>query len=187
MKIRLIKHRIVRSTNDEAIKLIKKGISSPTVITASKQSKGRGRMGKKWLSIYGNLFLTILFTINYNKINFKQYTNLNARLIKQVLSKYVKKKIIIKWPNDLLIDSKKVCGILQEIIEYNKKKFIIVGVGINTVTSPNIAGIKTTHLSKFSKKKVVNSKILKDILKTYEKLILKINKDDFTNIKLIIK
>ncbi len=183
MKIKMLKYRSVRSTNDEAIKLIKKNVSSPTIITAARQSRGRGRMGKKWLSIQGNLFLSIFFEINHKRINFKQYTILNAHLIRQVLSKYSLKKINIKWPNDLLIERKKVCGILQEVIEHKEKKFIIVGVGINSVSSPYIKENKTTCLSKFSNKKVVNSKILKDILKTYKKFILNKNKNDFENIK----
>ena len=179
----MIEHQVVKSTNDEAIKLIKKNIFNPTIITTIRQSKGRGRIGKKWLSIKGNLFLSVFFEINPNNINFKKYAILNAYLIRKVLSKYVSKKIDIKWPNDLLIEKKKVCGILQETIEHNEKKFIIVGIGINTVTSPNIIELKTTHLSQFSKKKVVNSIILKDILKSYEKFISKINKNNFINLK----
>ena len=187
MKIKAINHQIVESTNDEAIKLIKKNISQPILITSKRQSKGRGQRGKKWLSLKGNLFFSILFEINEKKINLKQYTKLNAYLLRNVLSKYIFKKIKIKWPNDLMIDHKKVCGILQEIIDHKEKKFMIVGVGINTLSSPVILKPKTTSLSSFSKKKVDNNKILKDIKKTYEKFIIQTKQYNYLRLKEKIK
>ncbi len=187
MKIKSINHQNVESTNDEAIKLIKKDISQPTMITSKMQSKGRGQMGKKWLSLKGNLFFSIFFEINEKKINFKQYAKLNAYLVRGVLSKYIYKKIRIKWPNDLLIEQKKVCGILQEIINHKEKKFMIVGVGINTLASPVIFEPKTTNLSNYSKKRADNNKILKDIKKTYEIFINQIKRYNYLYIKENIK
>ena len=107
----------VKSTNDTAIRLIKKNQFKPTLITSANQRKGRGTMGKKWISMKGNLFISIFFEINSKKINFKQFAILNAYLIRKIISRYTSEKIDIKWPNDLLIKKKKVCGILQEIID----------------------------------------------------------------------
>ena len=61
MKINLKKFKKVKSTNDIAINLIKKNISAPTLITSDKQTKGRGRIGKKWISKKGNLFFISIF------------------------------------------------------------------------------------------------------------------------------
>ena len=61
MKIKLKKYKIVKSTNDVAIKLIKKNVVDPTLIISNKQTAGRGRVGKKWNSKEGNLFMTIFF------------------------------------------------------------------------------------------------------------------------------
>ena len=187
MKIKSIKFKTVKSTNDEAIKLIKKNSSQPTLIISEKQLKGRGRMGKKWISLKGNLFLSIFFEMRQNRIHLNQYTKLNAYLFKKILSKFIMKKIKIKWPNDLLIEQKKVCGILQEIIDHKKKKFMIVGVGINTLNSPINVGLKTTSLSNYSKKKVDNNKILKDIKKTYEKFIKQTESYNYLNLRKKIK
>ena len=63
MKLKLIKLNSVKSTNDEAIKLIKKNKLSPCLITAKRQTRGRGTMGKKWISEKGNLFGSILGSI----------------------------------------------------------------------------------------------------------------------------
>ena len=183
MKIKLIKFKKIKSTNDEAHKLIKKNMVKPTLITTEIQTKGRGTMGKRWISVKGNLFLSIFFLINNIKINQKQFALLNAFLIKNVLTKYVFKKINIKWPNDLLIERKKICGILQEVIQYKEKHFLIIGVGINTYSCPKVKNLKTSSLKNFKKKKIDNNEILIDIKKKYEKLISDIGKYRFTYLK----
>ena len=67
MKLKLLKFKSVKSTNDIAHKLINKKKNKPTIIISEKQTQGRGTMGKKWVSIKGNLFLTIFFDINEKK------------------------------------------------------------------------------------------------------------------------
>ena len=180
MKILLKKFKTVKSTNDTALYLIKKQNLSPIIVTSDTQTRGKGTMGKRWISKKGNLFISILFEIQSKKIDFKQYAILNAYVIKKVISKYISKKVSIKWPNDLLIEKKKVCGILQEVIHLNKKKFLVVGVGINTFLSPNISGYKTSSLKDYSKKRLNNGIILKDIKKTYEKFLDEIKKYRFS-------
>ncbi len=183
MKIKLIKFKSVKSTNEEAHKLIKKDIVKPTLITTENQTKGKGTMGKKWISLKGNLFLSIFFAISDTKVNYKQFALLNAYLLKNILSKYVLKKINIKWPNDLLIEKEKICGILQEVIQYKNKYFLIIGIGINTRTSPKTKKFKTSSLQKFTTKRINNNKILIDIKKKYEKLISDIEKYQFSYLK----
>ena len=183
MKIKLIKFKRLKSTNDEAHRYIKNDELQPSIIISKKQTKGRGTMGKKWVSKEGNLFLSIFFEFNPKRINFKQYAILNAHIIKKILTKYIFKNINIKWPNDLMIENKKICGILQEVINYKKRNFIIIGIGINTLLAPNITSLKTSALKHFSKKKVDNNKILKDIKKTYEKFILDSERYNFSTLK----
>ena len=78
-----------------------------------------------------------LFSLNMTKkINFKQYAILNAYLIKKVLTKKNFKKINIKWPNDLLFNHQKFCGILQELIKFNRYYYLVVGIGLNTNIAP---------------------------------------------------
>jgi len=183
MKLRLIKMKSVKSTNDIAIRLIKKNELKPTLITTLIQRKGRGTMGKRWISQKGNLFISIFFEINQKKINFKQFAILNAYLIKKIITKYASQKIDIKWPNDLLIKKEKVCGILQEVIDHNSKKFLIIGVGINTNFSPIIRKFKSTSLNNMGKKKINNNQILKDIKKVYEYFINDIKKYTYLHLR----
>jgi BirA family transcriptional regulator, biotin operon repressor / biotin---[acetyl-CoA-carboxylase] ligase len=183
MRLKIIKMKKVQSTNDIALKLIKKGELKPTLITSITQTKGRGTMGKNWISQKGNLFMTIFFEINQKKIDFRQYTLLNAYLFKKIITKFSKKKINIKWPNDLLIKNYKICGILQEVINFKSKTFLIIGVGVNTNSSPVIKNYKTTSLRSILKKRINNNAILKKIQVEYEKFIPQAQKNIFVYFK----
>ena len=85
MKIRLLKFKRVQSTNNIAIKIIKKNLKYPVLVKSDLQTKGKGTMGKKWISKKGNLFLSLLFSIDPKKVNFRQYVILNALIIKKIL------------------------------------------------------------------------------------------------------
>ena len=106
-------------------------------------------------------------------IKLKEITKINSLLIKKLLSIYYKKEIIFKKPNDLLIDKKKNCGILQETLVKLYKKYLIVGIGINLIKNPNIKNYPTTNLHDLTKKKLSKSKIENELKKIFE---LKINK-----------
>ncbi len=183
MKIKILRFNKVKSTNDIAIKYIKKKITKPTLITAQKQTNGRGRFGKKWVSKKGNLFFSIFFEINKKKMNFKKFATLNAFLLKNVVSKFTIRRIKIKWPNDLLINKDKFCGILQETINYDRKDFLIVGIGINTNISPKIKGFNSTSLKTLNGKKIDNVKLLSEIKSNYEKLLFDLKKYNYFTIK----
>ena len=187
MKLKIKNYKKVKSTNDVAIKLIKKNILEPTLITTEKQTNGRGRIGKKWISLKGNLFITLFFEFDQKKINFKQFAVLNALLLKKVISKIISKKIKIKWPNDLLFNKLKFCGILQEVIKLNNFDYLIVGIGLNTNTVPQNKSFKSTCLKNILNKKIDNQKILKKIAIAYEKFLGEKNKLSFSDLKMKYK
>ena len=176
MKIKLLKFKSVKSTNDTALRLIKIKYSKPTIVTSLKQTSGRGTMGKKWISKKGNLFFTVFFELKQKRVNFKNFAILNAYLIRRIISKKFKRKIQIKWPNDLLISKKKFCGILQETVTYGKKKFLIVGMGINTNFDPNIKSFSSTCLKYIINRNIDNNKLLYIIKKKYENFLIKTEK-----------
>ena len=167
MKFKKFFYKKVNSTNDLAIKKIKVGITKGIII-ADYQKKGRGQQGKKWLSFKGNIFMTIFFKIKEN-IDIKKITILNCKIIKKVLFQYIKKTITIKPPNDLLVDKKKICGILQEVKFNQKHKFIIVGIGINLIKNPIIKNYPTTNILKETGFKVKKLNLIKNIEKNYIK------------------
>ncbi len=183
MKIKFLKFKKVKSTNDVAIRLIKKEQIHPTLIYSLHQSNGRGTMGKKWISEKGNLFISIFFEINQRKINFKQYAILNALIIKNLISKMISKKIQIKWPNDLIYKKEKICGILQELITLNKKNYLIVGIGLNTNVKPKNKSFSSTSLKNIVKKDIENKKVLKNLIYKYENFLTKSKKLSYKELK----
>ena len=183
MKIKIRKFKEVKSTNDVALKLIKRNISEPTLVITEKQTYGRGRVGKKWISKKGNLFISLFFRFDQKKINFKQFSILNALLLKKIFSKKISKHIKIKWPNDLLFNKEKFCGILQEVINFNHFDYLIIGIGLNTNTAPQNKSFKSTSLKNILNKRINNQKILKNIINAYEKLLREKNKFSFSDLK----
>ena len=121
MKLKKFFFKKVISTNDTAIRLIKLG-NEKGAILSEHQSKGRGQRGNKWTSKKGNLFMTVFFEIS-KKLSVKKIINLNILIIKNIISKKIISILNIKKPNDIFINKKKVCGILQEMIFRNDKKF----------------------------------------------------------------
>ena len=168
MRLNLIKFGTVKSTNDIAIKIIRSKKNNSGIIISNRQIKGRGTMGKEWVSLNGNFFASIFFELKRNMPKPEEFSLINPLIIKNVLNRYSKTDIKIKWPNDLLIKSRKVCGILQELIRIEKKNFLIIGIGINTVKSPNNKKFKSISLLECSDKLINNHKILKELKKNYE-------------------
>jgi BirA family transcriptional regulator, biotin operon repressor / biotin---[acetyl-CoA-carboxylase] ligase len=176
MKLKKFNFKSVNSTNDTAIRIIKNSNFKNGIVITKKQTNGRGQYGKKWISQKDNLFVSIFFSLNEMKYNLKKLTNINCLILKKLLSNYYKKRIIIKKPNDLLINKKKISGILQEIIYKSGKTYVIVGIGINLVSYPKISNYPTTSLYDLTKIKFKKNRIENNLKNIYEKYIPKIPK-----------
>ena len=168
MILKLIKFNCVKSTNDEAMKLIRSRKKYQGIVVSKLQRKGRGTMGKKWISYNGNFFASIFFELKKSMPNFKEFSLINPVIIKKILKEYSSHQVKIKWPNDLLIKNRKVCGILQELIIFEKKIFLIIGIGINTIRSPKNTSYKAISLLESSDKLIDNSEILMNLKNKYE-------------------
>ena len=171
MKLKKLNFKIVNSTNDIAIQIIKNTNNKPGIVIAEKQKKGRGQYGKKWTSIKGNLFISIFFQVNSLQLSLKNLTKINCFLVKKLLSNFYKGKIIIKKPNDLLIKKMKISGILQEILTKSGEKFIVIGVGINLIKSPTIKDYLTTNLFDLTGIKITPNNAALKLKKIYETFI----------------
>jgi len=171
MKIKKFKYKYINSTNDIAINLIKKKNVRAGFVLTEKQKKGRGQRGKKWISYRGNLFVSVFFSLENIDLTLKQLTIINTNLIIKLITLYYKKKIKVKLPNDILINKKKVCGILQETVQKNGIKYLIVGIGLNLVKSPNIQGYPTTNLYELTKAKINVNKATKQLMLIYNNFL----------------
>lgn len=118
----------VGSTNDEAKKLLQ----NKSIITADRQTNGRGRRGRYWISISGNLFCSFILSAKPQQIGALSFI-FSLSLLETINELNPKLDVSLKWPNDVLIASKKVSGIL---IEKGEGDFFIVGVGVNIKSHP---------------------------------------------------
>ena len=174
MKFRIFRFKKVLSTNKTAIRILKISDFDSGMVVSENQTAGKGQYGKKWISLNGNLFVSFFYKLDKLNYTLKQLTTMNALLVKKTLSIYYKGKILFKKPNDLLINEKKICGILQELVNQQGKKYIIVGIGINLNKSPIIKKYPTTNLKNLINKTVSKREIeskLRNIFKTKLKKI----------------
>ncbi len=169
MKFKIFRYDVVDSTNKIAINLIKKKNHENGFVHALKQKKGKGQYGKRWISSRGNFFGTIFFHLKKNYPSVEEFTLINPILSIDILSKYCgKKRTFFKLPNDIYINQKKICGILQEVITKGSKKYLIVGIGINLLSNPKIKKKPSTNIYNETKKKPSISKILYQVINKYE-------------------
>ncbi|MBR3156632.1 MAG: biotin--[Methanobrevibacter sp.] len=122
----------VGSTNTIAKFLSKNGIGNGSVVIAEKQTAGRGRSGKSWESPLGGIWLSIILTpdVDYSKIPL--ITLATGVAVAKTLEEIGIENPEIKWPNDIMVNGKKVCGILTEAItNFNTIEHVIIGVGID--------------------------------------------------------
>jgi len=177
MKFEIFKFDSLTSTNDKAIDLIKNKNKKSGFILSKNQIEGRGTHGKKWISIEGNFFGSLFFNLKNDYPPFNEFSIINPIIISDVLKKISNEKNIkLKFPNDIFINKKKVCGILQEVINNENKEFLIVGIGINVTANPVLNNIyNATNLSVETNKNHQINEIVELIISSYE--------DFFNNIK----
>ena len=152
---------------------------------ADTQTKGRGTHGKNWFSEKGNLFATIFFPLRENYPPFNEFSIINPTIILGAIDTlFNTKNISFKWPNDLLINGKKFCGILQEMINLDKKKFLIIGIGLNLISNPKLEGKNlATNIFLETKKKLTPKDVIGLIIASYESFFSNLKIYNYQNFK----
>lgn len=123
----------IDSTNTKAKELAEQGYPSGTLVVADRQIAGRGRRGRSWDSPAGiGIFMTLLLKPDINPNNASMLTLVTALATAQAISDATGAEAKIKWPNDIVINGKKVCGILTEMsAQFDYINHIVIGIGIN--------------------------------------------------------
>ncbi|MBP5215339.1 MAG: biotin--[acetyl-CoA-carboxylase] ligase [Alphaproteobacteria bacterium] len=122
----------VGSTNDVAQQYSSQGVAGKTVIRALSQTAGRGRRGRSWQSLQGNLFFSLLLEFAVEQ-SAKLVLASSLSVLETVKKFSNKADVCLKWPNDVLLNGAKVCGIL---LEKGAGKYMIIGIGVNVKQSP---------------------------------------------------
>lgn len=160
MAYKLISFDKIPSTQLYAHELIAKNqATNKLVIMAEAQSAGRGRYRREWVSHHGNLYASFIYKSEERdpKLSYAVAVAVAETLISFGIEPN------IKWPNDILIDGKKVSGIL---IEY-AKDYVIVGIGINIKSNPTVQKYETTKLNKYNKK-ITRDDLLSALMKSLD-------------------
>ena len=123
----------IDSTNTKAQELAEKGYPSGTLVVADKQESGKGRRGRSWVSPSGTgIFMTLMIKPDINPNNASMLTLVAALAVAKAITSVTGEEALIKWPNDIVVNGKKVCGILTEMnAQFDYINHIVVGIGIN--------------------------------------------------------
>ncbi len=159
---------LLDSTNiyiKENIKVLEDG----DIVLAKKQAKGKGRFGNKWQSPVGNLYFSFLLKAEFDRSNlFKLHMRTSVAII-NLLKKY-KIESKIKYPNDILVNKKKIAGILIETLGYDKITELIIGIGINiNQIKFNELQNKATSIKLINKMNLDPIEVLNDFISAYNK------------------
>jgi BirA family biotin operon repressor/biotin-[acetyl-CoA-carboxylase] ligase len=165
--MKILRFKKITSTNQKAKELAKKGFQPWSVILAKEQTSGYGRKGDFWYSPKGGLYFSIILP-QIQIEDLQTLTLLAAFVVAKIIKDHFFLQPLIKLPNDILINNKKIAGILTEnIISGEKVKSSIMGIGLNTNLEkfPKDLENKATSLKIELGKEVDNQKILKEIIK----------------------
>jgi BirA family biotin operon repressor/biotin-[acetyl-CoA-carboxylase] ligase len=171
----IIYYDSVGSTNSIAKELAEKGQEHGTVIISEEQTTGRGRLGRNWVSPkFKGIWMSIILRPNIITENISQITLLGAAAVQKAIMN-MGIKTSIKWPNDIVLRSKKVCGILTEMSgEIDHINYIVMGVGINVNLSEKDIPWELKEVAtslKLGSGQYVDRKILvSNVLNVFEKL-----------------
>ncbi len=157
---KLISFDKIPSTQNYAHDMIAHGRGADhTAIVAQAQSAGRGRFRRTWVSHHGNLYVSFIF--NSPDRNPRLSYAVAVAIAETLVACDIKPQI--KWPNDILVDGKKICGVL---IEYSGP-FVVVGIGINIKTNPTVAEYKTTKMANYTDVEI--NDVLRVLMKNLDK------------------
>jgi len=172
----------VSSTNLYLRKLIKdKSINENILVSTNYQEKGRGQRSNIWESEKNmNILISFLYVHTTNNYDLFKFNMLISLAIYDFLSKYFKTGLKIKWPNDLMINNKKIAGVLVQNIESNFKSIIGVGININQKEFKNFSPQATSFSNELNKEFNRNELIL-ELMNNFENYL--INYFQFNDLK----
>ncbi|MBA7475013.1 Bifunctional ligase/repressor BirA [subsurface metagenome] len=163
------------------------GIDGGTLIIAERQSAGKGRLGREWFSPVGGIWLSIILYPQLSPSYISRITLMTAVAVVKAIKVCTQIESQIKWPNDILINEKKVCGILTEMsAELDIINWVVAGIGINVNIShrefPENIQENTISLKEASGKEVLRVKLVQIFLQEFEKYYEILKRREFSSI-----
>ncbi len=162
------------STNTLAMEMAAKGAPAGTVVIAETQTGGKGRLGRKWISPRGSLYLSIILRPEIPTHKAPLVTLMGAVAAASAIRTAVGAEAAIKWPNDILIDGKKTGGLLSEMsAEADRIRHLVLGIGINVNAAldelPADIRAVTTSIAEAAGRAIDRTALLRQLLRDMEK------------------
>lgn len=162
-------------------------ISEGTLIVAERQSAGKGRLGREWFSPVGGIWFSVILYPQLSPSYISRITLMTAVAVVKSIKICTQIKSQIKWPNDILINEKKVCGILTEMsAELDIINWVVVGIGINVNIEhrefPEDIQENTISLKETSGKEISRVKLAQTFLQEFEKYYEILKRREFSSI-----
>ena len=177
---RILYYPELKSTMDEAARLADEGAEEGTVVIAERQSAGRGRQGRSWVSHPGNLLFSVLFRPNLAQLPFISVIGgvAAARAVRKTTNLVPR----IKWPNDLMLDGRKAAGILAEsAIVGDSVCYAVLGIGINvaldTSDTEEISAFATS-VNAAAGREVERESLLRQLLQDLDDLYIRLTRGE---------
>lgn len=157
---KIIYYKQLDSTNTEIARLAAEGAVHGMVVVADAQTAGKGRRGRQWESPAGeNIYMSILLRPDCAPDRAPMLTLVMAYSVAKVIRELGFLDVQIKWPNDLVLSGKKICGILTEMqLKDTEIDYVVVGVGINVNTSKFAEELKDTATSLYLESGIVSDR-----------------------------
>jgi BirA family biotin operon repressor/biotin-[acetyl-CoA-carboxylase] ligase len=179
---KIIHFDTINSTNIKAKELADLGEQEGTIVISEEQTLGRGRLGRSWISPkYKGIWMSIILRPNINPIHVSKITQVGAAAVCKAAEE-MGIKTQIKWPNDIILNNKKVCGILTEMsAELNKINYVVMGIGINVNIDKNEFPDDIKHMAASFKseigKEILRKELAARVLNNFELLYKEFTKE----------
>ncbi|MFH1846827.1 MAG: biotin--[acetyl-CoA-carboxylase] ligase [Candidatus Omnitrophota bacterium] len=174
----------IGSTNDIAYKLAEDGAMEGSVVISESQVSGRGRMRRKWDSPHGGIYLSIILRPEMDIEELPCITLVSALAVVRAVKRICPLDVKIKWPNDVLIGGRKVCGILTEVkAQPGMVDFLILGIGINVNIKKQDIPAEATSLKIEAEEHIDRKRLLGYMLEEIEKIYQCLIKEGFSSIR----
>ena len=159
----------VDSTMDIARELARKGCPDFSVVIAGRQNKGRGRLRRSWHSARGGLYFTVVLRPQIPPVISPRVIFCASLTLVRILHRRFNVNAGVKWPNDILIDERKICGMLSEMeAEADRVNYLNVGVGLNVNNDPTRLEPNAVSLKQILGRPVSRKKLLAEYLNAFE-------------------
>lgn len=163
-------HESVGSTNEAAVEKARDGVSEGYVVLAGKQTAGRGRRERDWESPEGGVYTSVVLRPSFGPRDASLVTLATSVAVSRAVEAQ-DVEATIKWPNDVLVDGRKVCGILVEMqADAERIEHAVVGVGLNANAKPDVPDAEPVSLAEVGGEEVDRGEVTADLLSELESL-----------------